>query len=145
MNLSYIIFASILVLIGLWLAYFYLKPSKSKHTNNIYTDALNAMLLADKRKAISLLSTVVKKNSNHIDAYLQLGNLLRDDEPGRATKIHQMLTVRPNLTKDVKIEILKSLALDFERINELSKARKESEKILKIDKSNLWATSFLLS
>ena len=138
-------FASILVLVFLWLAYFYLKPSKSKHTNNIYTDALNAMLLADKRKAISLLSTVVKKNSNHIDAYLQLGNLLRDDEPGRATKIHQMLTVRPNLTKDVKIEILKSLALDFERINELSKARKESEKILKIDKSNLWATSFLLS
>ena len=78
MNLSYIIFASILVLVALWLVYFYLKPSKSKHTNNIYTDALNAMLLADKRKAISLLSTVVKQNSNHIDAYLQLGNLLRD-------------------------------------------------------------------
>ena len=138
-------FAFIFVIVTLWLVYFYLKPSKSKHTNNTYTDALNAMLLADKRKAISLLSTVVKKNSNHIDAYLQLGNLLRDEEPERATKIHQMLTVRPNLTKEVKIEIFKSLALDFEKINELSKAKTESEKILKIDKSNIWATSFLLS
>ena len=145
MELSYITIVAILVLVALWLAYFYLKPSKSKHTNNIYTDALNAMLLADKRKAISLLSTVVKKNSNHIDAYLQLGNLLRDEEPDRATKIHQMLTVRPNLTKETKIEILKALALDFEKIGELSKAKNESEKILKIDKSNLWATTFLLS
>ena len=145
MDLFYIIFSSILVLVALWLAYFYQKPSKSKHTNNIYTDALNAMLLDDKRKAISLLSSVVKKNSNHIDAYLQLGNLLRDEEPDRATKIHQMLTVRPNLRKETKIEILKSLALDFEKTDELSKAKNESEKILKIDKSNLWATSFLLS
>ncbi len=145
MHLSYIIFASILVLVAIWLAYFYLKPSKRKHTNNIYTDALNAMLLADKHKAISLLSTVVKKNSNHIDAYLQLGNLLRDEEPDRATKIHQMLTVRPNLRKETKIEILKSLALDYEKTGELSKAKNESEKVLKIDKSNLWATSFLLS
>ena len=133
------------VLVALLIVYSYLKPSKNKYTNNIYTDALNAMLLADKRKAISLLSTVVKKNSNHIDAYIQLGNLLRDEEPDRATKIHQMLTVRPNLTKDLKIEILKSLALDFEKINELSKAKNASEKILKIDKSNIWATSFLLS
>jgi lipopolysaccharide biosynthesis regulator YciM len=145
LNLSYIVFASILVLFGSWLAYFYLKPSKTKHTNNIYTDALNAMLLADKHKAISLLSTVVKNNSNHIDAYLQLGNLLRDEEPNRATKIHQMLTVRPNLRKETKIEILKSLALDYEKTGELSKAKNESEKVLKIDKSNLWATSFLLS
>jgi lipopolysaccharide biosynthesis regulator YciM len=145
LNLSYIIFTSILVLVALWLAYFYLKPSKSKHTNSIYTDALNAMLLADKRKAISLLSTVVKQNSNHIDAYLQLGNLLRDEDPDRATKIHQMLTVRPNLRKETKIEILKSLALDFEKKGELLKAKNESEKVLKIDKSNLWATSFLLS
>ena len=145
MVLFYIIFSSILVLVALWLAYFYQKPSKSKHTNNIYTDALNAMLLDDKRKAISLLSSVVKKNTNHIDAYLQLGNLLRDEEPDRATKIHQMLTVRPNLRKETKIEILKSLALDFEKTDELSKAKNESEKILKIDKLNHWAISFLLS
>ena len=145
MDLTYIIFAIIITISLLWLSYFYFKPSKGKHINNTYTEALNAMLLADKRKAISLLSNVVKKDSSHIDAYLQLGNLLRDEEPGRAIKIHQMLTVRPTVSKETKIEILKSLALDYEKTSELSKAKSEAEKIVEIDKANQWANSFLLS
>ena len=108
-------------------------------------DALNAILLSDKRKAVNLLTLLVKKDSNHINAYLQLGNLLRDEDADRAIKIHQMLTVRQNLDKDTKIEILKSLSLDYEKINELSKSKFEAEKILNIDKTNLWANSFLLS
>ena len=44
--------------------------------------------------------------------------------------------------KETKIEILKSLALDYEQINDLVKARAESEKILEIDKLNLWANLF---
>jgi len=145
LDLTYIIFAIIIAISLLWLSYFYFKPSKGKHINNTYTEALNAMLLADKRKAISLLSNVVKKDSSHIDAYLQLGNLLRDEEPGRAIKIHQMLTVRPSVSKETKIEILKSLALDYEKTSELSKAKSEAEKIVEIDKANHWANSFLLS
>ena len=108
-------------------------------------DALNAMLLSDKRKAINLLSNLVKNDSENVNAYLQLGNLLRDEDTERAIKIHQMLTVRQNLQKETKIEILKSLALDYEQINDLVKARAESEKILEIDKLNLWANLFLLS
>ena len=103
------------------------------------------MLSADKRKAILLLSNVVKKDSDHIDAYLQLGNLLREEEPERAIKIHQMLTVRPNITEFTKIEILKSLALDYEKTSELAKAKIEAEKIIVINKSNQWANLFLLS
>ena len=107
-------------------------------------DALNAILMADKRKAIVLLSNIVKKDSEHINAYLQLGNLLREDDPDRAIKIHQMLTVRQNLPKETRIEILKSLSLDYDRVGELEKAKVEGEKVLKIDKSNHWAFSFLL-
>ena len=108
-------------------------------------DALNAMLLADKRKAISLLSNIVKKDSEHINAYLQLGNLLREDDPERAIKIHQMLTVRQNLPKETRIEILKSLSLDYDKAGEFLKAKVEAERILMIDKTNIWASSFLLS
>lgn len=107
--------------------------------------ALNAMLLADKRKAIALLSNIVKKDSEHINAYLQLGNLLREDDPDRAIKIHQMLTVRQNLPKETRIEILKSLSLDYDKTCEFLKAKVEAERILKIEKTNLWASSFLLS
>ena len=66
---------------------------------------------------------------NHINAYLQLGNLLRDEDTDRAIKIHQMLTVRQNLDKETKIEILKSLAFDYKKINDLSKSKIEAEKI----------------
>ena len=103
------------------------------------------MLLSDKRKAISLLSALVKNDSEHINAYLQLGNLLRNEDTDRAIKIHQMLTVRQNLDKETKIEIFKSLALDYKKNNELTKSKMEAEKIFELDKTNFWANSFLLS
>ena len=139
--------ASIFVLIiTAIIAYnFFRKPLLKQNLDTIYMDALNAMLLSDKRKAINLLSSLVKKDSEHINAYLQLGNLLRNEDTSRAIKIHQMLTVRQNINIDTKIEIQKSLALDYEQINDLSKAKIESEKILELDKSNIWANSFLLS
>ena len=108
-------------------------------------EALNAMLLSDKRKAINLLSTLVKNDSEHVSAYLQLGNLLRDEDTDRAIKIHQMLTVRQRLDKETKIEIFKSLALDYKKNNDLSKSKIEAEKIFEFDKTNLWANEFLLS
>ena len=146
MNLIYSIlpFAVILTVIGIWIFFNY-KPKKQKKTDSFYTDALNAMLRADKSTAIQLLKSIVKQDSEHIDAYLQLGNMLRDDEPQRALKIHQMLTVRPNLNHNFKIEIYKALAMDFEAIGDLKKSKSEAEQILIIDKKNQWALSFLLN
>ena len=141
----YIIIVVILITaIGFWIFFNY-KPKIQKKTDSIYTDALNAMLKTDKRRAVTLLRDVVKQDSDHIDAYLQLGNILRDEEPQRALKIHQTLTVRPNLNKTTKVDIYKSLAMDYEVIGDLIKARKEAEHILIIDKQNKWAITFLLN
>ena len=74
-----------------------------------------------------------------------MGNLLRDENTDRAIKIHQMLTVRQNLDKETKIEIFKSLALDYKKINDLKRSKIEAEKIYELDKTNLWANVFLLS
>ncbi len=137
------IIVSVAAAVSIWLLFSY-KPKKLKKTDSLYTEALNAMLLADKNKAIILLRDVVKQDSNHINAYLQLGNLLRDESPQRSIKIHQMLTVRPNLNKSIKIDIHKSLAMDYEIINSLNNAKKEAEQILLIDKQNNWALLFLL-
>ncbi len=135
----------VLTLILIFIYFFLKKPSNKKNLNVTYMEALNAMLLSDKSKAIKLLSSLVKDDSEHVNAYLQLGNLLRQDDVDRAIKIHQMLTVRKRLTKKTRIEIFKSLALDYEQINDLTKAKIELEKILELDKSNIWANSFLLS
>ena len=92
----FIIVVILITSISIWLFFTY-RPKKQKKTDSLYTDALNAMLRADKPGAIILLKEVVKKDSNHVNAYLQLGNLLREDFPHRSIKIHQMLTVRPGL------------------------------------------------
>ena len=139
-------FVLIAVILAVSISFYYhlKKPSDKKRTDTIYMEALNAMLLSDKRKAISLLSNLVKNDSEHVSAYLQLGNLLRYEDTDRAIKIHQMLTVRHKLDKETKIEIFKSLALDYKKINDLSKSKTEAEKIFDLDKTNLWANTFLL-
>ena len=101
----YLIIVVVLVAaISTWIFFNY-RPKKQIKAESLYTDALNSMLQTDKRRAISLLKDVVKQDSDHVDAYLQLGNILRDENPQQALKIHQMLTVRPNLSKLSKVEI----------------------------------------
>ena len=98
MDIIYIvILIAITVIIAILAYHQFKKPSNKKRTDTIYMEALNAMLLSDKRKAINLLSALVKNDSEHISAYLQLGNLLRDEDTDRAIKIHQMLTVRAKI------------------------------------------------
>ena len=95
MYLDYIVVFIVTVSVIVFISYYYLKkPSNKKKIDTIYMDALNAMLLSDKRKAINLLSYLVKNDSEHVNAYLQLGNLLRSEDTHRAIKVHQMLTVR---------------------------------------------------
>ena len=106
MNSIYTISIVVIIItaIAVW-TFFNFKPKKHKKTDSLFTDALNAMLRADKHKAVSLLKDIVKQDSEHVDAYLQLGSILREEDPQRALKIHQMLTVRPNLNQNIKIEI----------------------------------------
>ena len=127
--------------ISTWIFFNY-RPKKQIKAESLYTDALNSMLQTDKRRAISLLKDVVKQDSDHVDAYLQLGNILRDENPQQALKIHQMLTVRPNLSKLSKVEIYKSLAKDYEIMDNLIKAKKEAEQILIIDKQKIQLIEF---
>ena len=146
MDSLYIVISITLTFTASIFAYFqFKKPSNKKKIDTIYMEALNAMLLSNKRKAINLLSTLVKNDSEHVSAYLQLGNLLRHEDTDRAIKIHQMLTVRQKLDKATKVEVFKSLALDYKKINQLSKSKIQAEKIFQFDKTNLWANEFLLS
>ena len=135
----------ILVIIS-GLTFFYIQPKQQAKTESIYTDALNAMVRGDKRTALKHLRDVVKQDTNHVDAYLQMGDILREEGNALAAiKIHQSLTVRPNLKNDIKIHIHRSLALDYNQISQLAKARREVELLLKLDKKNLWANEFLLA
>jgi lipopolysaccharide biosynthesis regulator YciM len=135
--------ASAVILAAVFIYYF--RPKKQQRTESIYTQALNAMVRGDTRTALSHLRNVVKQDTNHINAYLQMGDILRgEDNAQAAIKIHQSLTVRPNLSNEIKRDIHKSLALDFKQLGHITKAMGEAEMVLKLDRKNLWANEFLL-
>ena len=143
--MPFIIILLVVLIIG-GFALFYFQPKQLAKTESIYTNALNAMVRGDKRTALKHLRDVVKQDTNHVDAYLQMGDILREEGNAQAAiKIHQSLTVRPNLKNDIKLHIHKSLALDYEQLAQLAKARSEVELLLKLDKRNLWANEFLLA
>ena len=124
--------------------FFSFKPVKQPRTDILFTDALNAMVRGDTVEAVRILRQVVKQDSDHVRAYLQLGNILRDENTEQAIKIHQSLTIRPNISKELKVDIHQALALDYEKFTQFSKAKKEAEKVLKIEKRNIWALQYLL-
>ena len=75
---------------------------------------------------------------------MQLGNILRSENTDQAIKIHQSLTVRPNLIPEQKVAIHKALAKDYIEIGHTKNAIEEAKKILLIEKRNLWSLKFLI-
>ena len=145
MNSTLLIAVIILIAAGITAAV-YFRPKKPRRFESLYTDALNAIVRGDSKTALKLLRDVVKQDTNHINAYLQMGEILREQgHAQQALKIHQSLTVRPNLDNDVKIDIHRSLALDFLSFDNFIKAKQEAEFVLKIEKKNTWALEFLLN
>ena len=142
----FIILSILVIVIGTSLFFYYKKkPLIKNNSNKLYTEALNMLVRGDSQNAIRLLRDVVKQDTNHLDAYLQLGDILRDEGNSQnAIKIHQSLTVRPGLDDKLQIQIHQSLAKDYLSLNEISLAKKEAEMILNIDKKEFWATEFLL-
>ena len=125
MNFIPIYLGLCIVTTGVILFYFF-TPFKSKNipkADNLFSDALNALMNGNKTKAISLLQEVVKKDTNHVRAYLQLGNILRTQNTEQAIKIHQSLTVRPHLTAEQKVDIHKALAKDYIQIGYTKNAK----------------------
>ena len=99
----YIFSVIFLALLALTLFILYFKPKKKHPPESLYTKALNAIIQGDKKIAIKHLRDVVKQDTSHIDAYLQIGNILREEgNVEGAIKIHRSLTMRPNLSKDIQ-------------------------------------------
>ena len=131
--------------LGIYLYFLSLRTKKKPRTDALYTEALNAMVKGDSNRAVGILKQVVKQDSNYVRAYLQLGNILRDENPDQAIKIHQSLTVRPNLSRELQVDIHCALADDYRVISDNTKAKEEAKLVLGIEKRNLWALKFLIN
>lgn len=145
--LTYILVVLVIILGGAtaWLVYerFYRRAKASQ--SSLYVEALKDLLGGQQEAAFSKLRQVVAADSNNLDAYLRLGQILREHgRADRALQVHKDLTLRGRLAKSDKGAILKQLALDYQALREPQTARDALEELVELETSDHWAYVQLL-
>jgi lipopolysaccharide biosynthesis regulator YciM len=121
------------------------RRSRRRSSAEWYVGALRELVRGDQEGALRHLKMVVARDSGNIDAYLRLGDILRDrGEVNRALQLHRQLTVRSDLGADDRKDLLKSLALDYLDIGRSDRAIATLEELLSIDRKNIWALEQLV-
>ena len=100
---------------------------------NPYVDGITAIIDGDMEAALNSFKQAVREEPQSIDAYLRLGDVLREtgDVP-RAIQIHRELTVRTGVPKDAMARIMLSLARDYARSKRWDRASATYETLLKL-------------
>ena len=106
------------------LYYFYhTKAERNSGDSKSYLLALKYIAENDSRRAIEQLKETVRADTNNIDAYLKLGDILRREGlPNNAIRIHEDLTLRAKLNKEDEAKIWFSLGLDYRAAGKFDKA-----------------------
>ncbi|MCK4511141.1 tetratricopeptide repeat protein [bacterium] len=79
-----------------------------------YHLGLDALIAGDRDGAMKLLTQAVRDNPRNVDAYIKLGNILRErGQVRQAIQIHRELLVKRKLPTAVRSETIKSLARDL--------------------------------
>ena len=119
------------------------RKSKQSTDVEVYNKALKAIIDNKHERAFQILKDLIQKDSNNTEAYLLLGNLLRDRNINKAIRIHQSIIVRPGLSKQMKIQIHQALGLDYLEVGNMIRAEDEFKKIIDLDSKNIWALTML--
>jgi lipopolysaccharide biosynthesis regulator YciM len=104
------------------------KKDREDASRDQYVVALRQMIEGRRDEAFRSLQRAVKGGKVPADAYIRLGNLLRErGDVSRATQIHQSLTVKDDLSRDERVELYLSLAEDFAALGRSEKSAKTLE------------------
>jgi len=110
-----------------------------------YRHAMDALLRGDRDEALLAFTETVRIDTDNADAYIHLGNLLRErGEAGRAFHIHRELTVRPGQTLAQQRAAREGLVLDLIALHRPEEAVEEAETLLELDPKDGRALRILL-
>ena len=133
------------VTVGLYALYSRYVDKKSSNESGVYVKALQDLLDGRIESAFSNLRQAVSEDSGNIDAYIRLGQILRNHgKPERALQVHKDLTLREGLAADQKASVLKELFSDYSSINDTDMAEAALKELLSYDSGNRWAHLKLL-
>ncbi|NIA28901.1 MAG: tetratricopeptide repeat protein [Actinobacteria bacterium] len=135
---------AIVLIIILWL--FRKGKAVTGEARTEYIAGLNFLLADEKDKALEKLRSTVRMDTEFIDAYIKIGDILRSQEAADgAIKIHRDLLVRPNLSDNQRIAVNKALAKDYQTAQKFPQALQACDHILDVERGNAWAKDFQLA
>lgn len=106
---------------------------------------LNALLAGDREEALQAFTDTVRMDSDNIDAYIHLANLLREKgETERALHLHRELTVRPGQTESQERAVREGLVLDLIAMGRSEDAVEAARTLREMDRRNGSALKLLL-
>ncbi len=136
----------IFVIVGALAALFSLLLFRKKgapsadHAATCYAEGLNLLLAGEREQALEKLKLAVGVDSENVDAYVKIGDILRSlGDTRRAINVHKYLTVRKGLSLKQHSAILQSLACDYFEAEMYEQALKVLQKVLDVDRNALWA------
>ncbi len=128
-----------------YLGYERLLRKPLRPTATLYIEALRDLLDGQRVQAFGKLRQVVNEDYSNIDAYLRLGQILRENnKPDRALQIHKDLTLRTGLSPVQKKAVLHQLAEDYLELKDHDMAQAALKELISIDSHNRWAHIKLL-
>lgn len=96
---------------------------KKQSVNADYFKGLNFLLNEETDKAIEAFIKALEVDNETVELHLALGGLFRrKGQVDRATRLHQNLIARPNLTERQRFEAIHELAQDYYKVGWLDRA-----------------------
>ncbi|MFC1499896.1 tetratricopeptide repeat protein [Candidatus Zixiibacteriota bacterium] len=90
------------------------RAEAARNERDPYVEGLRHLVDGETDFAYMRLKEAVEADTSNIDAYILLGDILRNKGNGdRALKVHRDVTIRSDLTHPLRRIALKSLALDY--------------------------------
>lgn len=103
-----------------------------------YLLGLNYLVSDQPGAAIRELSRAVREETDAVEAYLALGNLLRENgQTERAIDVHKSLLHRKDLSDWERLQVLFSLGLDFKKAGLIDRAERTFREVAQRDPDHL--------
>ena len=100
-----------------------IRSDQSSQVSQEYFKGLNFLLNEQPDKAIEVFIKALEVDSETVELHLALGGLFRrKGQVDRATRIHQNLIARPNLTEEQRLQAIYELAHDYYKAGLLDRA-----------------------
>jgi lipopolysaccharide biosynthesis regulator YciM len=121
-NTVILIAAAVLVVAAVLVAALW-RRRQPERPQDPYIEALTLLIDGDVARAFDRLQSVVKRGAAPVDAYIRLGELLRErGDASKALQIHKSLTVKSDLTRKEKVALFVNIAEDYAQLGRSDQA-----------------------